>query len=239
MRLDPAALKRIGLVFEDDDLLVVDKPAGLAVQPGDDDKRSVIEILRSAYRAPVSLHLAHRLDRGTTGVLLLAKSPAVVAELSRRWQEATKLYVAVVRGAWSGPKRIETPLETERGLASAESLILAARVLEHELGPLTTLVVELGTGRTHQIRRHLAGLGHPVLLDDRHGHFGTNKGLSRWLKARGLNPKGQLLLHAARLALPHPTRGMPLVFEAPLPALFAALLGESEVRLGDLCADLP
>lgn len=239
MRLDPKQLKKIGVLFEDDAILVVDKPAGIAVQPGDDDKRSVLELLESAYPTPCKLHLAHRLDRGTTGVLLLAKSSPVASVLGQRWDEVRKLYVAVVAGAWSGPRRIETPLETERGPVTASSFVLGARVLEHELGPLTALVVELGTGRMHQIRRHLAGLDHPVLLDDRYGRFGVNKELTRWLKARGLSPKNQLLLHAARLALAHPTLGMPLVFDAPLPEAFGALAGESQPGLGDLLADIP
>lgn len=239
MRLDPARLKRIAVLHEDDDLLAVDKPPGIAVQPGADDKRSVLEILEAAYEPARKLHLAHRLDRGTTGVLLLAKSSSAVSQVAARWDETRKLYATVVQGAWSGPKRIVTPLETDRGPTEAETLVLRAHVVAHELGPLSVLLVELGTGRMHQIRRHLAGLGHPVLLDDRHGDFGSNKALVRWLKARGAPSKNQLFLHAHRLELPHPTLGMPLVLDAPLPALFASLLEETQGVPGDLLADIP
>lgn len=239
MRLDPARLKKIAIIYEDDELLAVDKPAGIASQPGADDKRSVLEILESTYEPRRSLHLCHRLDRGTTGVLLLAKNPVVAARVAGLWEQSKKIYVAIARGAWSGPKRIQTPIETERGVVEAETIVHRAMAFDHELGPLSVLVLELGTGRMHQIRKHLTGLGHPILLDDRYGHFATNKALLGWLKARGPAPKGQLFLHAYELRLPHPGHGMPLVLNAALPEPFHRLLGESATGLGDLLSDIP
>ena len=239
MRLDPAKLKKIGIIHEDEDLLAVDKPAGLSSQPGEEDKRSVLEILRTAYDSAPNLHLAHRLDRGTSGVLLLAKSTEAKRTLERGWDQTRKVYITLGLGSWSGPNAIVTPIESERGPKTAETKVLAARTLEHELGSFSLLMLELGTGRTHQIRKHLAGLGHPVLLDDRYGRFDANKQVSKWLKARTAPARGQLLLHALRLRLSHPTTGRALVFEAPPPPQYADFLRETGIVLGDLLTEIP
>jgi 23S rRNA pseudouridine955/2504/2580 synthase len=239
MRLDPATLKKIGIIHEDDDLLAVNKPAGLASQPGEDDKRSVLEILESAYSPARELHLAHRLDRGTSGVLLLAKSAGAKRQLAESWGRARKTYVAVALGSWSGPEKIVTPIDADRGVKTAETQVLRAKAFEHELGSFSWLALELATGRMHQIRKHLAELGHPVLLDDRYGHFGTNKRLVRWLKERGGVQRSQLCLHALRLCLPHPASGELLALEAPAPAVFEQLLRETGIVLGDLLSEIP
>lgn len=237
MRLDPARLKKIEIIYEDDALLAVDKPGGLASQPGADDKRSILEVLEASYEPPLPLHLCHRLDRATTGVLLLAKSSAVASQIAKSWDQTRKTYVAVAAGAWSGPRRIVTPIDSERGSIEAETIVQGAKLISHELGPLSLLALELGTGRMHQIRKHLAGLGHPILLDDRYGHFATNKLIFKWIKARGAAPKNQQLLHALRLELPHPTQGASLKLEAALPEAFRVLLGEDGDHLGELLSE--
>ncbi|MEM7678217.1 MAG: pseudouridine synthase, partial [Myxococcota bacterium] len=120
-RLDPQRLKKIRLIFEDDGLLVVDKPAGLAVHSGADTKgRDLLTILKSALiesgeRSAPPLVLGHRLDRGTSGVVLLAKDPKVAAILQSLWPGAKKRYLAIVSGHLAQSRRIDTPLPSKDG----------------------------------------------------------------------------------------------------------------------------
>src|SRR5687768_11977190 len=187
------------LVFEDADLLVLDKPAGVAVHGGSGVSFGVIESLRAARPQAKLLELAHRLDRDTSGLLMIAKKRSALVELHRmlREGEVEKVYLAVAKGrppqaefdisealhkyvTAQGERRVSV---TDAGRASRTRV----KVLESG-GGYSLLELRLLTGRTHQIRVHLAHVGHPVLGDDKYGDFELN---------RKVGAK-RLLLHASR-----------------------------------------
>lgn len=209
------------IVYEDAALLVVDKPAGVAVHGGSGVSFGVIESLRAARPAAKFLELAHRLDRDTSGLLLIAKKRSALVELHRmlREGEISKLYLAVAKGQWKGDAReIRESLHKyvnakgERRVSVQEGGVAAltqVRVLKKS-PDFSFLEVRLLTGRTHQIRVHLAHAGHPVLGDDKYGDFDLNHRLEK----RGVK---RLLLHASRLAFSHPLSGEALKLEAPPP----------------------
>lgn len=209
------------VVYEDAALLVVDKPAGAAVHGGSGVSYGVIESLRAARPDAKFLELAHRLDRDTSGLLAIAKKRAALVELHRmlREGEIEKVYVAAVKGRWSGGEReIRAPLHKHvtasgerRVSVQADGQAAATRVKPLAVSDeFSLLEMRLLTGRTHQIRVHLAHAGHPILGDDKYGDFELNRSLAK----RGVK---RLLLHARRLALRHPLSGERLRFEAPLP----------------------
>jgi 23S rRNA pseudouridine955/2504/2580 synthase len=209
------------VVHEDAALLIIDKPAGVAVHGGSGVSYGVIESLRAARPEAKYLELAHRLDRDTSGLLVIAKKRAALVELHRmlREGEIEKVYVAAVKGRWTGGAReIRAPLHKhvtasgERRVSVQEDgLAAATRVKPLALGEeFSLLELRLLTGRTHQIRVHLAHEGHPILGDDKYGDFELNHALAK----RGVK---RLLLHAERLVLRHPVSGERLRFEAPLP----------------------
>jgi len=215
------------IVHQDDDLLVVDKPAGLAAQPGSGNDENLLTWLdgqdfgvRTATFRPAP---AHRLDRGTSGLLLIGLSPAAARALPAafRADQVAKGYVAVVDGvlrAASGT--IDAPLllrenarhhqpkvtVDERGRSARTDYEVLAQ------GPSSAMLkLTLHTGRTHQIRAHLAHLGHPISGDQRYG--------SEVVKGHGV-----FLLHAAELAVPHPVTGELLRFASPVPGHFRTAL---------------
>ena len=208
-------------VFEDDAMIVLDKPAGVAVHGGSGVSFGVIEQLRRARPQAKLLELAHRLDRETSGLLVVAKKRSALTRLHDLFREGgiSKRYLALVKGRWINRlQHVRLPLhkyltpEGERRVAVAEegkeahSIVrLVARWQNFSL-----VEVELKTGRTHQIRVHLAHLGFPLAGDDKYGDFSLNRDLQK----AGLK---RMFLHAAKLALPHPLSGEPLAFEAPLP----------------------
>jgi 23S rRNA pseudouridine955/2504/2580 synthase len=210
------------VVYEDAALLVVDKPSGVAVHGGSGVSFGVIEALRASRPEAKLLELAHRLDRDTSGLLVVAKKRAALVELHRmlREGEVEKIYVALVRGVPERPAfEIREPLH-KHVAASGERRVsvaqggMAARTrirLVKKLGEFSALEVRLLTGRTHQIRVHLAHAGHPVLGDDKYGDFELNRALAK----QGLK---RLCLHARNLAFVHPLSGERLRLEAPLPA---------------------
>jgi 23S rRNA pseudouridine955/2504/2580 synthase len=209
------------VVYEDAALLVVDKPSGVAVHGGSGVSFGVIESLRAARPQANVLELAHRLDRDTSGLLVVAKKRSALLELHRmlREGEVEKVYVAVVKGV---PSREQFDItealhkyvnaKGERRVAVQEggkSAVTKIRLLEK--GKDISLVeLRLMTGRTHQIRVHLAHAGHPVLGDDKYGDFELNRALAR----QGVK---RLFLHARRLALAHPASREKLRLEAPMP----------------------
>jgi len=209
------------LVYEDDALLVVNKPAGVAVHGGSGVSHGVIESLRAERPGAKLLELAHRLDRDTSGLLIVAKKRSALVELHRmlREGETEKVYLAVVKGPWDGGTR-----ELRERLHKYVTAAGERRVAVHGGGraavtvarPIASspdcslLELRLLTGRTHQIRVHLAHAGHPVLGDDKYGDFELNRALAR----QGMK---RLLLHAWRLAFAHPLTHAPLQLEAPLP----------------------
>jgi 23S rRNA pseudouridine955/2504/2580 synthase len=228
----PAAATREYLVsrilFEDGRLMVLDKPAGMAVHGGSGLSFGVIEALRAARRDCPYLELVHRLDRETSGCLLVAKRRSYLRSLHEALREnrVEKRYLALVMGQWSrGPARLEHRLEVTRGAggerivrAGAEGKRAVSRVTVVEPGPVASLVeVALETGRTHQIRVQLAAEGHPLAGDDRYGDPDFN----RRLRAAGL---ARMFLHAHAVAFDDPVTGEPRSFGAPLPQDLRAVL---------------
>ena len=176
------------VLYEDDDYVVVNKPAGIPVHGGAAVKtRTVVQ--RVPGTRPV-----HRLDADTSGALLLARSDGAASAVANDWSNAEKIYVAWVNGR-AGTLEIDDPLADRAGRERAATT-LARPVAVAPAGDSTLLRVELGTGRTHQIRRHLADAGHPILMDDRYGDFAANKAFRARVRAAGApNPK-HALLHA-------------------------------------------
>jgi 23S rRNA pseudouridine955/2504/2580 synthase len=243
---DTAAIpaREFPLLFEDDHLLAVDKPAGVAVHGGSGVSFGVIEQLRRSRPNASFLELVHRLDKETSGVLLLAKKRSALTALQDqfRGRATEKVYTALVFGAWPAAlKVIDVPLlkttdaqgerhvrVVEGGHEAAQRSISLARVQQTLNGPggsvLTLLAVTIKTGRTHQIRVHLASHGHPIVGDPKYGDFAANKALA---KASGF---GRMFLHATRLGVAHPASGERLRFEAPLPADCQDLLAAAAHR---------
>jgi 23S rRNA pseudouridine955/2504/2580 synthase len=196
--------------------MVLNKPAGLPVQGGEQVGASLDRLL-AAERSPRPL-LVHRLDKDTSGIILAAKGREAAARFSALFapgsRGVTKRYLAVCAGRPDPPRGIiREELAGRRGLQQA---VTSYRLLEGGR-EFSLLELELGTGRTHQIRRHLSRLGNPVLGDDKYGDFALNRELR---KTRGLR---RLLLHAARLIIPAGLLGYPLDISAPPPEYFRIL----------------
>ncbi|QDF96825.1 RNA pseudouridine synthase [Azoarcus sp. DD4] len=213
--------KPLPVVFEDDALLVVNKPSGKAVHGGSGVSYGVIEQLRSQRPELKMLELAHRLDRETSGLLIVAKKRSALTALHDMMREGRveKRYLTLVPGRWTNPmQHVKVPLfkyltpEGERRVrVSAEGKPAHSIVrLVRRWAAYSLLEVELKTGRTHQIRVHLAHLGFPLCGDDKYGDFALNK----VLEGEGLR---RMFLHAASLSFVHPLTGERLIFEAPLP----------------------
>ncbi|MBI5107916.1 MAG: RluA family pseudouridine synthase [Rhodocyclales bacterium] len=209
------------LAYEDEALIVVDKPAGTAVHGGSGVSFGVIEQLRRARPLAKLLELAHRLDRETSGLLVVAKKRVALTKLHDMFRDGViaKRYLALVKGRWRNElQHVRLPLykyltaEGERRVSvNAEGKVAHSIVrLLARWENFSLVEVELKTGRTHQIRVHLSHLGYPIAGDDKYGDFSLNKRLQK----AGL---GRMFLHAAKLSLPHPLSNEPLVLESPLP----------------------
>jgi len=245
VRIADVAVRPVGrpthvpALFEDDHLVVVDKPSGLAVHGGSGIASGLIEQMRAARPDARFLELVHRLDRDTSGVMLVAKKRAALVELHRQLREGEvdKRYLVLVRGRWRDDKRrVRLPLhkfatkEGERRVRVDEATGQHAETIFRKVAawpdrdpPLALLEAELETGRTHQIRVHLTHLGFPLAGDDKYGDFAWNRTLSK----QGLK---RMFLHAKELAFTHPSSGETMRFEAPLPrdlATFLAGLGNA------------
>jgi 23S rRNA pseudouridine955/2504/2580 synthase len=210
------------LVYEDAALVVLDKPAGVAVHGGSGVSLGAIESLRAARPQAKFLELAHRLDRDTSGLLIVAKKRAALVELHRmlREGEIDKEYLTVVKGHWEGGTR-----ELRQSLHKYVDAKGERRVAVHENGMAAVtrvtrlkasaqysfLKVRLLTGRTHQIRVHLAHAGHPILGDDKYGDFELNHRLAK----EGVR---RLFLHASRLSFSHPLTAEKIELAAKLPS---------------------
>ncbi|MBI4755126.1 MAG: RluA family pseudouridine synthase [Betaproteobacteria bacterium] len=220
------------VLFEDDHLLVIDKPAGVAVHGGSGVSFGVIEQLRTARPEERFLELAHRLDRETSGVLVLAKTRRALLSLHGQLREggAHKSYLALVQGRWTSPQRdVRLPLHKYVSESGERRVVVAAEGKESRSmvrllarwSSASLVEVELMTGRTHQIRVHLAHLGYPIRGDDKYGDFAWNRQLQR----EGLK---RMFLHAARMRLRHPVTGAMLEVKAPLPKDLRDVLGALE-----------
>ena len=225
------------ILHEDERLVVINKPAGLAVHGGSGINHGVIEALRAARPDERDkLELVHRLDRDTSGVLLIARRPAVLRMLHAELREGEnfeKRYLALVKGPWNlGKKRIVAPLRTDLRVGGERTVKVAAGGKEaisefrpvQFFGSVATLVeVEILTGRTHQIRVHAAYAGHPVAGDEKYGDAEFNEEMQRY----GLE---RMFLHASSLTLTWPDRGTPFSVNAPLPRELAQVIDALAAR---------
>jgi 23S rRNA pseudouridine955/2504/2580 synthase len=216
------------VIFQDKHLLIVNKPAGVAVHGGSGMSFGVIETLR-ASRPRETLELVHRLDRDTSGCLAVARDRTTLVALHALIRNGGmhKTYLALVAGSWQlGTKRIDAPLATDsrqhgerhvRVAPAGKDSVSVFKPVQF-FGSLATLMeVDIPTGRTHQIRVHASFAGHPLLGDDKYGDRARNADL----KSHGLK---RTFLHAQSLAFEWPGSGVPFHVSAPLPEELAAVL---------------
>ena len=221
----PAPGREFPLLLEDDALMAIDKPAGVAVHGGSGVSFGVIEQLRQARPLAKLLELVHRLDRETSGILLVAKKRSALKHVQDQFREREtgKTYLALVQGQWpeklkvidsalhkfllpDGERRVRvTSNEDPDGMRSITLVKVAER-----WDACTLLEVTIKTGRTHQIRVHLASQGHPIAGDDKYGDFEWNKALQK----QGLK---RMFLHAWRLQFTHPATGKRVELKSNLP----------------------
>ncbi|MBO9644972.1 MAG: RluA family pseudouridine synthase, partial [Pseudacidovorax sp.] len=234
----PVPARVFTVLHEDDALIAIDKPAGVAVHGGSGVSFGVIEQLRSARPAARFLELVHRLDRETSGILLVAKKRSALTKLQDQFRdrETGKTYLALVLGEWPANKKVlDAPLaryllpaadgkggEGERRVRvvpkdhpDAMRAVTLVKVLDRftlpgETEPLSLLAVTIKTGRTHQIRVHLASAGHPIAGDEKYGDYARN----RHLQKQGLR---RMFLHAWRLQFNHPANEQRMTLQAELP----------------------
>jgi 23S rRNA pseudouridine955/2504/2580 synthase len=238
----PAPARSFPILFEDEHFIAIDKPAGVAVHGGSGVSFGVIEQLRMARPEAKYLELVHRLDRDTSGILLVAKRRSALVHLQEQFKnrETGKTYLALVKGSWPGNKKvIDQPLhkylvnggdddgerrvkvvakDDPNGMRSVTLVKVAKTItpsstLAAQLGAdaFTLLEVTIKTGRTHQIRVHLASNGHPIVGDDKYGDFELNKALQK----QGFK---RMFLHAWRLQCVHPATLAEHNFASPLPS---------------------
>ncbi len=234
----PAPPREFPVVFEDEHLIAVDKPHSVAVHGGSGVSFGVIEQLRQARPGAKFLELVHRLDKETSGLLLIAKKRSALLALQEqfRQRETGKTYSALVLGTWPVSKKvIDVPLhkflsaDGERRVktvaaddADGRRSITLVKVVQAYSG-YTLLDVTIKTGRTHQIRVHLLHEGHAVAGDDKYGDFAANRALARGEAIPGLR-FDRMFLHARRLRFQHPANGEIIELQAPLPPECTALL---------------
>jgi 23S rRNA pseudouridine955/2504/2580 synthase len=242
-----APAKEFAVLFEDDSLLAINKPAGVAVHGGSGVSFGVIEQLRMARPQAKFLELVHRLDRETSGILLVAKKRSALKNLQDQFREREtgKTYLAMVIGQWPANKKVlDKPLHKYL-LPDGERRVKVVAKDDPDGMPSLTLVkvraaggvipgthqtqvdsdrgyslleVTIKTGRTHQIRVHLASEGLPIVGDDKYGDFDSNKALAR---ANSPTPLKRMFLHAWRLQCNHPATGARLELQANLPTELA------------------
>lgn len=233
---NPAPPREFPIVFEDEAFLAIDKPAGVAVHGGSGVSFGVIEQMRQARPQARLLELVHRLDRETSGVLLIAKKKSALKALQDQFREREtgKTYLALVKGTWperlkvldqplhkyllaDGERRVRvTTPDDPDGMRSVTLVKVARRVTApaalQAVAPegFSLLEVTIKTGRTHQIRVHLASAGYPIAGDDKYGDFELNRQLAKLALKR-------MFLHAWRLRLTHPVTNSTLELKSELP----------------------
>ena len=243
----PAPSREFPILLEDDSLMAINKPAGVAVHGGSGVSFGVIEQLRQARPQAKLLELVHRLDRDTSGILLVAKKRSALKHLQDQFREREtgKTYLALVKGDWPAKlKVIDQPLhkfllpgkdgmEGERrvkvttpedpdGMRSITLVKVAQR-----LQGATLLEVTIKTGRTHQIRVHLSSQGHPIAGDDKYGDFEWNRELQKPLASPGLK---RMFLHAWRLQFNHPVTAERVALLADLPPELKAYVDHAQLK---------
>jgi 23S rRNA pseudouridine955/2504/2580 synthase len=231
----PTFAQRLTVLYEDADLMAIDKPAGLAIHPGSGIEGPTVVELARAHVGPVAAGSfeaspAHRLDRDTSGVVLVAKTRKAMVSLTEMFTAGTvhKRYLALAKGRLPEESGvIDVPLQeheqtarsrAQRGVKLQEAITHWQRLSEG--ATVSLLACRIETGRTHQIRRHLAAIGHPVAGDRRHGDFVLNRVLRREAGLR------RMFLHAQRIALQHPLQRSRLDIQAALPAELVEVLGQ-------------
>lgn len=221
-----------GILFEDDYLMVVNKPAGFAVHGGSGINAGVIEGLRLIRSEAKFLELVHRLDKDTSGCLIIAKKRSALKQLHEffRLDQVQKTYLALLVGRWARKQQlINAPLLKNVSQGGERVVVVnpagkAAETLFRRVDSFkeATLVEAMPkTGRTHQIRVHAVCLGHPIVGDERYGLDERN----RHFKNKGYN---RMFLHAATLTFQHPFSGQPVTVSAPLPKSLTELLKHEE-----------
>ena len=228
-RLPPSANRLLPhILYRDDALIALDKPSGMAVHGGSGVSRGVIEQLRLELPECRYLELVHRLDRETSGVLLVALKRRALTGLHAAMREGRieKRYLTLVAGRWPNPvQHVKLPLhkrvtdEGEKRVTVRDEGQAAHTIFRRlqQFPDFTLLEAELKTGRTHQIRVHTSHLGFPIAGDDKYGDFELNRRLMK----QGLK---RMFLHAAKLVFDHPITGERMTVEAPLPADLASFL---------------
>ncbi len=240
----PVDLTKLKILFEDDYLVAIDKPSGMAVHTGSGiTGGTVVDVVR-AYLGPKGVRNdfaaspAHRIDRETSGVLLVAKRRPAMVHFTDVFTNhlARKKYLVLVKGKLQQPSGlIDLPLSEHQQTAASRDRrgvnMQEARTrwkVVRQNSHVAFLECTIETGRTHQIRRHFAAIGHPVAGDPKHGDFAFNRDLkARW----GLK---RLFLHAARLDFPHPDGKRRVVVEAPLPAELEEVLSRAALAAGSV-----
>ena len=236
----PAPPREFTVVHEDDHLLAIDKPAGVAVHGGSGVSFGVIEQLRGARPEAKFLELVHRLDKETSGLLLIAKKRSALVALQDQLRvhggekAIRKTYAALVVGAWPAKRKVidvalhkfltaagERRVEAVADDAGRRAITLVE--VRECIGGFSLLDVTIKTGRTHQIRVHLTHEGFPLVGDDKYGDFALNKALARGERVAGCRFE-RMFLHARHLRFAHPGTGEPVELDAPLPAECEALL---------------
>jgi 23S rRNA pseudouridine955/2504/2580 synthase len=215
------------ILYEDNHLLVIDKPCGVAVHGGSGVSYGVIEQLRAARPDAKFLELVHRLDRETSGLLLLAKKRSALTNLHEQMRDGVtdKRYLTVVYGDWKNARQhVKLPLHKYTTPEGERRVVVQAGGMEsHTVFSLkrkwqkfALLEAELKTGRTHQIRVHLASSGFPIAGDDKYGDFALNRALLKGDETRGALRR--MFLHAHQITFTHPETGKQMTLNAPLPA---------------------
>ena len=231
-QIAPVNFFNFTVLYEDDALLVIDKPSGMAVHGGSGISFGVIEQLRTQNPTWKFLELVHRLDRETSGVLLLAKKRNALIDLHRQIRDGLmeKHYRVMVKGEWRNAKQ-HVRLALDKFITAAgERRVMIASGTHKDSKPMqahtiltlqkswknfSLLDAEIKTGRTHQIRVHLSHLGFPIAGDDKYGDFEMNKQLA---KASGRNKLARMFLHAHTLRITHPVSGVRMQLQSPLSA---------------------
>lgn len=236
--------REFALLYEDEWLIAVDKPAGVAVHGGSGVSYGVIEQLRRARPYARFLELVHRLDKETSGILLLAKKRSALTALQHQFRQrgAEKRYTALVIGAWPASTRVIDVALHKYVDATGERRVKAVDA-GHDQGRRSVTLVEVAqsfdgftlldvtikTGRTHQIRVHLAQAGHPIVGDAKYGDFALNKALARGSLLPGVRFE-RMFLHARRLVFDHPNSSERMTLQSPLPAQCETLLKQLSPR---------